>query len=170
MSKGICSKCGYAKEASRPNSHLCRSCDKGGKVSEEKRIYVVVAETVQPDEFTSVDQVPGRLAAQCAHVVSLVRVSMALNQENFREFGVYQPFTTIVLSVKDSKELIHIRAMMDRLKYMHTVFFDSNEDVYGWDRDQPHRVLTALATFPITQSEISDVLGHLPLWSPKLVA
>jgi hypothetical protein len=30
--------------------------------------------------------------------------------------------------------------------------------------------MTALATYPITQSEISDVLGYLPLWSPKLAA
>jgi hypothetical protein len=88
------------------------------------------------------------------------------------EFSLYQPITTIVLSVKDSKELEHIQKMLYRLKYRHDCFFDTNEEVYGYNHvtNAPYSLMTALATYPITQSEISDVLGYLPLWSPKLVA
>lgn len=140
-------------------------------MSEEKRIYVVVAETVQPDEFTSVDQVPGRLAAQCAHVVSKVRVLMMASQSR-GEYHPLQPITTIVLSVKDSKELRHIQRMLERLNILHAFFVDTNEDVYGWNHasNAPYRLTTAVATFPVTKFEIDDVLGHLPLWSPKLAA
>lgn len=106
----------------------------------ERRIYVIVAETVQPEpgpDGFSIDQVPGRIAAQCAHVVSKVRVRMFAGCSPLvpPTFGPLDPITTIVLSVNNSKELRHVQKMMHRLGYAHETFFDTNEDVYGYDHE-----------------------------------
>lgn len=150
--------------------------------SEAERIYVIVADTVQPDQFTTVKQVSGRIAAQVAHVVSRVRVAMTIdlvdglfesNKKKAQDalYGpdflddAFKPITTIVLSVRNSKELDHIASMLNLVGVSSETFFDTNGEVYGWDEENNEtRVLTAVATHPVTPDDVKDVLSYLPLW------
>jgi len=73
-------------------------------MSEEKRIYVVVAETVDTPNGVAV-QPCGRIAAQCAHVVSQMQVFRhhLAAPEVVDIYGLLKPSTTIVLAARDSK-------------------------------------------------------------------
>jgi hypothetical protein len=141
--------------------------------NEEKRIYVVVADTVQITHgdwyVKSVDQVAGRIAAQVGHVVSKMRVTRAHKYDE-----VFTPITTIVLAARDSKELDHICYCLALAGERFEVFHDVNEDVYGRVSNddnglitEPATVKTALATHPVAPASVAPLLGHLPLWTPK---
>src|ERR1017187_2967354 len=75
-------------------------------VEEEERIYVIVPLTVQiPLEgggTHTVEMVPGRLMAQCAHVVSRMRAEE-------HAFYKTRPITTIVLSARNTRELLLLK-------------------------------------------------------------
>lgn len=173
---------------------------------EEKRIYCVVAETVQHPltSFTllngklrpagiaglkrlpstrSIDQVPGRIAAQVGHAVSRMRhsvlrgeVHQIINEARkskrkytdegfwFNKFRLpFQPLTTIVLGARDSFELEHVYGLLrDVAGVMAYKFNDTNPDVYG-----EGEVTTAFATVPVLPTEVIGILDYLPLWSPK---
>lgn len=128
----------------------------------EKRLYVVVAGTVQVPASTApgrgertVVQPWGRQAAQACHVVSKVRIKTYNGTESF------EPITTIILQARDSAELRHIATLFHKKKIIYSTFLDSNPD-YG-----PGFALTALSTWPIYKDQIVGVCDYLPLWSPK---
>jgi hypothetical protein len=121
-------------------------------VNEEKRIYLVVAETVQTAKGT-VTQSCSQIAAQCAHVVSMMRHKL-LQQAGPTAFV---PFTTIILSTKDDQGLLSAWASCP-VRYVR--FFDTNSDAYG----PGESVMTALCTFPVEPSEMRGEFDHLPLW------
>lgn len=175
-------------------------------MTEEKRIYCVVAETVQTPlcHFTlangklraagvsclkrlpdtrSIDQVPGRIAAQVGHAVSRMRHSILRNEVHdlingarkskrkyndeafwFGKFKLpFEPLTTIVLGARDSFELEHVYGLLrDVAGVMAYKFNDTNPDVYG-----EGEVTTAFATVPVFPTEVAGILDYLPLWSPK---
>lgn len=150
----------------------------------EKLIYVVVAETVQPDSWEKrhVIQPAGRIAAQVGHVVSLVRVDMAAELIRDGESAILDlehslcvPITTIVLAARNSKELAHIDNILGMAYRRYETFYDTNTDAYGWennpddpDADMPScSVMTALVTYPVTKDEVEGLLDHLPLWEAK---
>lgn len=130
---------------------------------EDTRIYVVVPHTVQVTQGRGTKQTevtkvmePGRLMAQVAHVVSKMRTS----DETLAQYGSC-PITTIVLSVRNSRELAKV---WDEL-YGPTLasrFYDENPDFYGTSSS----VLTAVCTFPATRSDVEHALGHLELYEP----
>lgn len=96
----------------------------------------------------------GMLMAQAAHVVSKMRV------DRKTEFGDC-PITTIVLGVRNSKELFKIG--LELIKYKSAriwQFHDTNESLYGGNAE----VLTAICTEPIEKSKIEDEIGHLELF------
>jgi hypothetical protein len=131
-------------------------------VSEEKRIYVVVAETVKADaaHTLTVVQPAGRIAAQVAHVVSKMRVAMQAK---------YEPITTIILSVPDSSGLKHIDHVLAMSDLAYETFWDTNEE-YGKGFSPDYQILsamTALCTYPIDPTRREGLLDHLPLWTPK---
>ena len=140
-------------------------------MTEEKRIYVIVAETVQTDllGLTSVDkpartlmvsttatktvvQPKGRIAAQVAHVVSKMRL------DTVADYGTV-PYTTIILGVPDSYQLAFRAFLLEihRVKCYH--FFDTNEE-YG-----PGEMRTAICTTPIERRTAGFALDYLNLWS-----
>lgn len=139
----------------------------------EKRIYVVVAETVQADSGHSdfyndvVVQPAGRIAAQVGHVVSKMRT---LRLVGFDEY--WKPITTIILSVKNSKEMDHIQHVLGLGSVAYESFLDENDE-YGWKYNAhgiastEASVVTALCTHPIEPSEREGLLDHLPLWTPR---
>lgn len=135
-------------------------------MSEEKRIYVVVAEQVEAYVESigityMVTQPAGRLAAQCAHVVSKARIREIL--QNKCAPDKFEPVTTIILSARNSKELVILRALLADASIDQEQFFDTNEEAYhGADP-----VLTAICTHPIHPAAVDGILDHLPLWSPK---
>ena len=140
-------------------------------MTEEKRIYVIVAETVQtnlrgvlsvdkprrcvlvstPDTKTVV-QPKGRIAAQVAHVVSKMRL------RNAEKLG-YEPYTTIILSAPDSYNL-QFRTFLLALKKIDAYRFYDTNDEYG-----TNPVLTAICTKPIRRAEAGYALDYLQLWS-----
>lgn len=155
-------------------------------MAEEKRIYVVVAETVQPDSSMSwkrhVIQPAGRIAAQVGHVVSKMRVNMTIEQRQRQPdcIELFSPITTIVLAARNSKELLHINTILGMANRTlghrrYEVFYDTNTDAYGWENNPddpdadmpPCSVMTALATYPVTKDEVEGLLDHLPLWEAK---
>lgn len=146
---------------------------------EDKRIYVVVAETVQVrlvGGSVSVSQVCGRNMAQAAHVVSKARVAMEqqmaatrLNKPAGKSAGRnladalavgFEPVTTIILKARDTAELYHVWDLMkkDHIQVHH--FMDENVQVYG--NSVP--VLTAICTEPVDPCAVAGVCDYLPLW------
>lgn len=140
-------------------------------MTEEKRIYVIVAETVQTDllGLISVDkpqrvimasttatktivQPKGRIAAQVAHVVSKMRM------REIAEHGT-EPYTTIILGVPDSYNLQLRNFLLALNKIDAYQFYDTNDE-YG-----THPVLTAICTKPIKRAEAGYALDYLNLWS-----
>lgn len=119
-------------------------------LTEEKRIYVVVAETVDTSNGVVV-QPCGRIAAQCAHVVSKMRAVVDAG---------WCPITTIVLAARDSAEMEHVLHLINKDDDTETVtFHDTNSDVYG-----PGEVLTAICTLPIEPWKLAGITDYLPLW------
>lgn len=134
-------------------------------MSDEKRIYVIVAETVQPDVGFSVAQPAGRIAAQVGHVVSKTRLRIAFRTSNL----MFEPITTIVLAVKNTVELEHMHHVLRLASIDHDFFEDTNEEVYGYDPilNGPVQVTTALATIPIERKRLEGLIDHLPLYTPE---
>jgi hypothetical protein len=126
----------------------------------EKRIYVVVADVVDNQWGQPVVQPAGRIAAQVGHVVSMMRVRRA--HENNERFD-FEPITTIVLSVRDSAELHHISYVLGLAKIERAEFWDTNEEAYG----PLAAVMTAVCTHPIEPEQRENLLDHLPLWTPR---
>lgn len=145
-------------------------------MSEEKRIYVIVAKTVQNpiyfqqvgesaeyigkwlwtvgEETKTTVQPPGRIAAQVAHVVSYMRM------DQVGEIGRI-PFTTIILSVPDSFNLeFRMRLLKKQTKIYQ--FYDTNDE-YG-----PGNVLTAICTMPVEREKLYGAIDYLPLWDGKI--
>jgi hypothetical protein len=132
-------------------------------LSDEKRIYVVVAETVQQQVTgRSTTQVCGRIAAQCAHVVSKMQVARYLDAKDYdTQDGQLIPCTTIVLAARDSAEMMHIFGLIQKhTKVAFAHFHDVNPEVYGHDG----KVLTAICTEPTTAESMVGITDYLPLW------
>jgi peptidyl-tRNA hydrolase len=124
----------------------------------EQRIYVIVPETVQVVQKrgkrpVTVRMEPGRLMAQCAHVVSRMRVDRA---DRLR----FDRITTIVLSVRNSRELDMIHDSLDQHLVLVYEFLDHNPAFYGTQSN----IKTALCTQPIIKDEVDAVIGHLELY------
>jgi hypothetical protein len=151
-------------------------------MSEEKRIYSIVAKTVQapcimrqvpsktrwiiaagPDTKTIV-QPPGRIAAQHGHVVSHMRMHHLLKKDSRLHFDLANlEITTIILSVPDSYQLHFMHYLLSQKlgpdKVYH--FLDENDE-YG-----PYDVKTAICTVPVLPTDVEGVIDYLPLWDGK---
>jgi len=147
------------------NAGAIAEMDPGSAMKEEERFYVIVPEVVGMVEHHPMEH--GRLMAQTFHlgrVVEHMRVRMGHR---------LQDITTIVLAVRNSRELAKVR---DELVYQQfsemsvpdnklgmlpiTVYEDHNPDVYL----TPERVLTAISVGPVVKSRVEACLGHLELY------
>jgi peptidyl-tRNA hydrolase len=152
------------------------NADEGTEEEElaEERIYVIVPMTVQvtpPDSSPrSIQMEPGRLMAQCAHIASKMRAEQTQKGD---WDTLHNPITTIVLSVRNSRELKMIREALindsltgtagiesDR-RYNVSSFHDSNPPFYGTEES----VLTAICTTPVCKADVDAVIGHLELYA-----
>lgn len=133
-------------------------------MSEEKRIYVVVAETVQAPDNDVVIQPAGRIAAQVGHAVSKMWSVLSASRCTTSS---WEPTTTIILSARDSAELQHIQHVLTLARVDHVGFKDTNEE-YGYSPDHKiNHVFTAVCTYPIEPKRRENLLDHLPLWTPR---
>lgn len=155
---------------------------------EEKRIYVVVANTVQPHcdvllRPRTVVQPAGRQIAQACHAVRRMGHHMVIRavlglftgkvfkriwrddlKAAINTMVNYEPITTIVLSCRDSAELEHVYGLLrDHAGVEAWKFNDTNSEAYG-----EGEVTTAFATVPVEPSRMTGVLDYLPLWSPEV--
>lgn len=140
---------------------------------ENKRIYCVVAHTVQPliieddkpkHDVPSFVQPAGRQIAQACHAVSLMRLRMVgLKGLPVRVIDAL-PITTIILQARDTFELVHIQKLLNDKGYVNYAFHDSDQPDYG---DVLARIFTALATEPMTENQAVGILDYLPLWTPE---
>lgn len=151
--------------------------------AQDHRIYVIVPKTVQthlcpewikPGELyllrptsrtVSIPQPAGRIAAQCAHVTSRMRMRRMLkispqyeNSQAFAEQLSDESITTIILSVEDSFQLDFYQRLLYEDGFKLTEFFDTNEE-YG-----VCSVRTAICTEPVRKEDAQKILGYLPLW------
>lgn len=115
----------------------------------EKRIFVVVATHVDGAHGWHIHQPVGRIAAQVAHVVSQMRISLAKQHGD-------QPITTVVLSVPHSSALDHVNRTLRERNFRTFEFEDENDEYYTGTS------LTAICTEPTTARPI--ILQRLPLW------
>jgi hypothetical protein len=146
---------------------------------EQERIYIIVPETVQNEvsmfdselalfpmqpEIKTVTRKmePGRLMAQCAHATRKLQHFLDENG------GDYRDITTIVLGVRNSKELVKVtNELYTKWRVMEnkpilTTFEDSNPQFYGTDA----KVQTAVIIGPVANSQVlDDVIGQLELYS-----
>lgn len=140
----------------------------------EKRIYVVVAETVDTPEKGAVVQIPGRMAAQGGHALSRMKMrrmvraisKTPLKAVAFRpalEKMADEKITTIWLSCRDSNELQHIADNLNRVGVKWHDFEDENDEIYGTG----YHPRTALATVPVNPDKLISVTNYLPLWKPE---
>jgi hypothetical protein len=142
----------------------------------EKRIYVVVADTVSiplptvtatppNDQFPRVGdywkvikQPLGRQIAQAAHVTSKVR--FAMEHGPGRKSKEFKAITTIVLAARDSHELAHLYKLLEAEEIPFEEFQDDNSEAYG-----PNvKIRTAIATHPVEPVDVQGILDYLPLW------
>lgn len=131
---------------------------------EETRIYVAVAQTIQAGKH--VVQPVGRQVAQACHVVSLLRNEQprfvnsngALTTKHQHKFT---PITTIILQVRDSKELLHVDRLAESLNP--AMFFDSNPKAYDSLGEFP----TAVAFYATKKQVEKANLDYLPLWGSQ---
>ena len=149
--------------------------------TEEQRIYVAVAGTIQvpasiithtPKEGTkiihigdhrkgveTVVQPAGRQIAQACHVVSKLRIQKRM-WEGSDATGVplFNGITTIILQARDSAEMGHVFLLLSKRK-LNPVMFSDNNPEYGLG-DWP----TAIAVFA-TRKQVNGIMDYLPLWS-----
>jgi hypothetical protein len=126
---------------------------------EEKRIYVVVAATVQTVRGIIV-QPPGRQFAQGCHVVSKLRFEDYKKHASPPNNGVFESITTITLQARDSAELRHIAYLLDEKNITPILFYDTN-DAYG-----PGEILTAVAAFMTPMGSVG-ITDYLPMWGKQ---
>jgi hypothetical protein len=140
-----------------------------------------LSKTYKRNAFTrTIEQVSGRALTQGEHVVSKVR-HMMLKEEIHRATETAAknrskevwylgqrlmcfPITTINLSARDSYELYHIRGLLLAAGIKYETFFDENPPVYG-----EGRVLTAVATHPVSPDAVVGITDYLPLWKPRKI-
>jgi hypothetical protein len=138
-------------------------------MTEEKRIYVVVAGTIQVPVYApiadgfkqplrTVVQPMGRQIAQACHAVSKLRFTD--DPTEFVEPNEFYPRTTIILQARDSAEMFHVYVLLCR-KRLNPVIFSDNNPEYG-----PGNWPTAIAVYG-TPKQIQGVLDYLPLWGSK---
>jgi hypothetical protein len=157
---------------------------------EEKRIYVVIAETVQnpvamkyiapkhyvlaeTPETKTIVQPKGRIGAQIGHVTSKMRM-YRLN-EMHREWKLAElwriseepdtAITTIVLAVPDSYSLEFREYLIRSTGVKVYNFYDQNIEAYG-----PGGVKTAFCTVPVEKSKLVGAMDYLELWREEDVS
>lgn len=130
---------------------------------QDKRIYVIVPKTVQPTRgYASVSMEPGRLMAQCAHVARMLEH----DRGEWPKRAKYEEVTTIVLSVRNSRELSKVFCELNDLSvdsnnaFEVFNFFDTNPGFYGTG----NRVMTAVCTSPVLPEQVSAAIAHLELY------
>lgn len=152
--------------------------------NEELRIYVLVPETVQTEvtpwlpedshhihqlaafgltpqkEVMNTKMVAGRLVAQGVHVGrKLGHQAASVNSD-------YTDITTIVLSVRNSKELTKVSKEVQHILHflsdavLYEEFHDTNPKLYG-TCDKVH---TITAFGPVTKAEMESAIGYLELY------
>lgn len=153
------------------------------KISNERRIYVIVAGTVQVPValihhnghvhadtrkgVRTVIQPVGRQVAQACHAVSKLRHKavhadiVRVQDETLALTRAFEPVTTIVLQARDSAEMLHVYYMLSRKKLNPVIFSDTNPE-YGDGFDAP----TAVAVFG-SPKQVRYILDYLPLWGAK---
>lgn len=122
----------------------------------EKRIYIVVAGTVQ-SPTRSIVQPPGRQIAQACHAVSKLRHAMLTRIHDETVVEEFEPITTIILHARDSWEIEHVYGLLHEAK-LHPVFFHDSNPEYGGIE-----LCTAISVLA-TKHEITGILDYLPLW------
>lgn len=144
-------------------------------MSEEKRIYVVVAETVDTPNGR-IKQPCGRAMAQACHAVGKMQVTSRIYRARDAErapttarLGLedmpFRECTTIILAARDSKELSHVELLLAREGINRYNFWDTNGEVYGASESEGDaHIMTALAIEPIEPIKVYGILNYLPLW------
>lgn len=128
---------------------------------ETKRIYVIVAATIQvpvtpgtfAGPFRTVEQPRGRQIAQACHVVSKLRIEM----HDLSSKEGFEPITTIILQARDSSELSHVSILLTKKNLNPVTFWDENPD-YG-----PGLWPTAIAVLASIE-QTRGAIDYLPLW------
>jgi hypothetical protein len=135
-------------------------------MTEETRIYVIVAATVSIPSRRTVIQPPGRQIAQACHVTSKLRHSMIKydfdHKDHTWDVTTFKPVTTIILQARDSAELDHVYGLLHKKRLKPVLFSDTNEPVYG-----PGAVVTALAVLA-TKKQVAGAVDYLPLWGANV--
>jgi hypothetical protein len=160
--------------------------------ADEKRSYVIVANTVQTqlisepwlrtsdtvpvrklitsEHTRSVLQPDGRQIAQACHATA--RMMEHLLEQVWREALLAKqpwpqlgPLTRIILAARDSFELEHVRALLASVKIAVFDFEDTNAEAYG----EGVSVRTAIATAPVYASDVVGLINYLPLWTPSII-
>lgn len=131
---------------------------------EEKRIYVVVAGTIQvPDGKgkKTVVQPAGRQIAQACHVVSSLRHEYPSKDP----LNIFKAYTTIILQARDSAELQHVWFLLYKKKLAPVGFWDTNPE-YGAGEWLTPVAATAVAAFA-TKKQVVGILDYLPMWGAQ---
>lgn len=141
---------------------------------EERRIYVLVTPTVLIEKTQSdITLTHGRMTAQACHAVSkvkfnyieydtLLKVETGVVIDDKLEWAqafLSTPVTTIVLEVRNQKELKHVVNLAISKSLPNCSFHDTNNEFYG----SPEPVWTALAIGPVMKDEIIGICDYLPL-------
>lgn len=128
----------------------------------EPRIYVVLPAKVEVGDGKIVHQIPGRLIAQACHVVSKLRLEMAQKEHAAcLSYISNRPITTIILSCRDTREMLHVFTLLTGVNRQPTLFADENPEVYG-----DAKPITAMAVKAIPKI-VEGILDYLPLWGAQ---
>jgi peptidyl-tRNA hydrolase len=119
-------------------------------------------------QFKSYVMEEGRIAAQVGHAVSKLKLAYAeqvvmsgkAELKNVVVSLMENPITSIVLEARDSKELLHIGALLEKEGIHFVSFEDTNPSIYG----QGVRVYTALSIGPLFDWMVVGITDYLYLW------
>ncbi len=165
-------------------------------MKEEKRIYVVVANTVQHPllgygndkgrgllrvaDTQTIVQPAGRQIAQACHAVRRVGHSMVIRAvlhlfTNWKR-GLSHLRSAISLNIHYEPTTTIVLSCRDSFELEHV--YNLLRDVAGVEAFKFHdtnfevygegEVTTAFATTPVEPKEVTGVLDYLPLWSPQV--
>lgn len=130
---------------------------------EEPRFYVIVPEKVTSYTHHTVAMEPGRLIAQAFH--------LGRKFEAEKNGLPYEEITTIVLGVRNSRELEMVQEKLGDYTagwngepFTIHEFKDTNKPLYKSQR----KVKTIVCTSPVLKDAVDGAIGHLELYSGRL--
>lgn len=157
------------KTAVKEVKHLYKKHEK--VVAPLEKFFVIVPETIQYGPKFDLEYgraSAGYLMAQAVHVARKIENFQCAYDVQHGTYsghtpGKYKEVTTIVLSVRNSKELEHVWIDVKE-NWVGTDFFIEEFEDTSIEKYGKHKVRTAIMFGPVPSEDVAHLIGHLSLY------